>query len=64
MFDVAIQAAIGSSIIAKENNKALRKIFLLNVTAVMSHVKKVNKNKNKEKKIKRWAQSKLRKRHF
>ena len=46
MFDIAVQAAIGSQIIARENVKALRKTFWRNVTAAILRVRK-NFSKNK-----------------
>ena len=53
VFDVAIQAAIGSNIIARENIKALRKMFLLNVMEVMSRKRKLlEKQKQGKKRMK------------
>ena len=40
MFDIAVQAAIGSQIIARENVKACVKTFWRNVTAAILRVRK------------------------
>ena len=47
MFDIAVQAAIGSQIIARENVKALRKNVLAKCTAAILRVRK-NFSKNKK----------------